>query len=842
MSEMHTRIVFSSEWTKVVFRLSEVSRQISMARRFDLHYLLKLNSEDDNLQSRKDLFKSIENYLREYRSDALQTVYDMEEQRQEDLKLINVATMRWNEYKILSDRIVEMYDADRLWEARLLTSGASFGACLALEDAIDALIKFNREGTDYEENIGAKVYASARKVTSAALILISAFSAVVTIVLSRTIKRSMNELLRVSESVGEGNLDVSATIFAHDDFGTFSVQYNDTIAKIRSLVSEIENQRKEAEEATTAKSRFLASMSHEIRTPMNAIIGMSDLMRTDNLDDTQKSYFEDIKAMSNTLLQIINDILDSSKIEAGKMDIIPTDFSLRKMVSNICSIGQYLATVKSLTFTYDIDDSIPDILFGDEVRIRQILTNIMNNAIKYTPEGWVNIRVERGEREEKAGILFIVADSGMGIKKEDLPSLFEAFRRLDKLKNNAVVGAGLGLSITKKLAEMMEGTISVESEYGKGSVFSVFLPLPEGNANKAAQEEALPVMAEGANVLVVDDNNINIAVARGYLMRHGIEPDAATNGAEALEIVRKKSYDLVFMDHMMPVMDGLESITRIRALGDTYAALPIVVLSANVIPDAVKTFLEAGANDFLAKPLEEKKLNEQLARWLPNEKIRTGEPTERSEALEAENVDLVRELAEIGLDAAKGLFHTGSRKMYLRILHQASDELPDTVDALKSFLIDGNLHDYAIRVHAAKSVFATIGSDDISKAAYKLEMAAKSGDRAACLAETDALCDSMLSFRELFLLTSFAPPKIVQKENIHADELRQMLEALKEACLLGKANEIGGTAEALKGVSLNEQTDARLEVIVRLLMACDYETAAERTDELLSELDELSDS
>jgi CheY-like chemotaxis protein len=325
-------------------------------------------------------------------------------------------------------------------------------------------------------------------------------------------------------------------------------------------------------------------------------------------------------------------------------------------------------------------------------------------------------------------------------------------------------------------------------------------------------------------------------------MLHGIEPDVAVDGMEALKMVQEKSYDLVFMDHMMPVMDGIESITCIRALGGAYTDLPIVVLSANAISDAVKSFFDAGANDFLPKPIEDKRLNEMLARWLPPEKVRMGKLA-KNEAKAAEakggGDELRRELSGIGLDVDQGLRYTSGREAYIRILCQTCDELPGTVDIIKSFLEIGDLHEYGIRVHAMKSVFAMIGSESVSKAAYRLEMAAKSGDAATCHAETEALCDAMLSFRQRFLGTSYGAADSSEKEEIGADALKQTLEVMKEACLLGKVDEINDLMQTLKRATLNEETDARLEEILRLLNSFDYETAAEQITELTSALPQI---
>ncbi|GHV53443.1 hypothetical protein FACS1894216_11450 [Synergistales bacterium] len=333
----------------------------------------------------------------------------------------------------------------------------------------------------------------------------------------------------------------------------------------------IEAESRAVQAASEAKSAFLARMSHEIRTPMNAIIGMTDLIRTDNLDATQTQYFSDIQKMSVFLLQIINDILDFSKIEAGKMELLPANYSIRELYDNICSLARFTISGKPLAFLADIADDVPDALFGDETRVRQIIANIVNNAVKYTHGGSVEMRVSRVSHMGRDWLSVIVKDSGIGIRKEDIPKLFGKFERFDAERNRGIIGTGLGLSITKQLVDMMGGSLSVESEYGRGSSFTVRLPLVEcspGLAGGQPEGGARHVMAApGTKVLVAEDSQINISVALGYLAKHGLKPDTAENGLEAVEMVRANNYDLVFMDHIMPEMNGVEAARFIRSLG-----------------------------------------------------------------------------------------------------------------------------------------------------------------------------------------------------------------------------------------------------------------------------------
>jgi signal transduction histidine kinase/ActR/RegA family two-component response regulator len=399
------------------------------------------------------------------------------------------------------------------------------------------------------------------------------------------------------------------------------------LRKIRQADEEkrkIEIQASAAKAANEAKSNFLALMSHEIRTPMNAILGMSDLIKTDNLDETQQSYLNDIKAMSSSLLQIINDILDFSKIESGMFTINPVHFNLHVLIDLISSLSSFAASQKGLQFHASIAQDVPEFFYGDDIRIRQIVTNIVNNGIKYTKEGSVGLRVERRRKKGKDWLCIKASDTGIGIKKENLEAIFDMFRQVDGKTNRGIAGTGLGLAISRSLAGLMGGDISVESVYGVGSVFTVLLPLVEGNREmKQSDDGGVFAVSKGeVRVLVVDDNDINRKVALAFLKKHNIEADSAASGMEAIDKVKNSCYDLIFMDHMMPEMDGLEATRIIRGLeGEMFKKLPIVALTANAINGATDEFMAAGMDDCLFKPIVAVQLNRILAKWLPQDKL-----------------------------------------------------------------------------------------------------------------------------------------------------------------------------------------------------------------------------
>ncbi|MDR3254428.1 MAG: response regulator [Synergistaceae bacterium] len=481
---------------------------------------------------------------------------------------------------------------------------------------------------------------------------------------------------------------------------------------------ELEVRSRAAQVASEAKSKFLATMSHEIRTPMNAIIGMSDLMRTDNLDATQRSYFDDIRKMSKALLQIINDILDFSKIEAEKLELNPVHFNLLEMCDNICSMSRFMAEGKDLEFRHSFGPNVPCVLYGDDTRVRQVVTNLVNNAIKYTREGYVEFDVEFVVRDKSDYIAFIVKDTGIGIKREDFSRIFGVFERLDADKNRGILGTGLGLSITQKLVNMMGGQIDVESVYGEGSVFTVLIPLDEGAPGlieKQAVIEAF-VTAYDVSVLVVDDNAINLKVALAYLAKHNIKADTAGDGLEAVERASQKAYDLVLMDHMMPLMDGIEATERIRAFqGERFRDVPIVALSANVVLEARELFLRSGMNDFIAKPIDPGALNHVLLKWLPPQKISLKQEGKQTKT------DLSENNAET-LDAHVGLKNsTGDRELYRRLLADFKTDHAEDFKRISGALSAGDISTAHRVAHTLKSTSALIGATRLRTVALSAE-------------------------------------------------------------------------------------------------------------------------
>jgi len=408
------------------------------------------------------------------------------------------------------------------------------------------------------------------------------------------------------------------------------------IIKTGQDLLQTEKNKQEAIAAREAQAKFLANMSHEIRTPINAIIGMNEMILRENEDDTIKDYAHNIQSASNMLLGLINDVLDFSKIESGQLELVEDTYHLGELLQDVVVLMNARAAGKPISTHVDIDPKLPSKYYGDELRIKQILTNIVSNAVKYTKEGSITLKVTYTSLEKDYVLLCIaVSDTGIGIKKEDIPKLFDGFKRLELDKNRNIQGTGLGLNIAKQLVAQMQGSITVESEYGKGSTFAVSIPqkimdkrhlggLKESvseNRKEATVSEKL-FTAPKAKVLIVDDNNMNLSLMKGLLKRTEMQVDLVKSGQESLEITKEKKYDIIFMDHMMPEMDGVEALRLLRAeVTNPNKDAIVIALTANAIAGCREMYLEYGFNDYFAKPIQADKLEELLVKYLPKELV-----------------------------------------------------------------------------------------------------------------------------------------------------------------------------------------------------------------------------
>ena len=539
--------------------------------------------------------------------------------------------------------------------------------------------------------------------------------------------------------------------------------------------------------AGKAKSSFLAQMSHEIRTPINAVLGMNEMILRESEDKTIQEYAGNIQSAGRTLLSLINSILDFSKIEDGKMELVPVKYDVSSMVNDLVNSIAERARNKGLDFIVHVDSALPCVLFGDDVRIRQVIMNLLTNAVKYTEKGKVTLTISGKKAPDKKLLLCVsVRDTGIGIRQEDMKKLFESFARLDEARNRNIEGTGLGMSIVTRLLDLMSSSLQVESEYGKGSDFSFELlqeiideePIGDFTARlkKSADrnEAEAYLFARDASILVVDDNEMNRKVARGLMKRNGIVPDEAASGAEAIEKIAAKAYDLVFLDHMMPNMDGVETLKKLKEKNLIPPGCAVITLTANAVSGARDRYLESGFDDYLSKPIEVAQLERKLAAWLPPEKVTwrtagaSGESTsvkrenestqeeadgimdfeacpEESEGfLEFEpdafgedgadekpvNPDAMKELLEeLGIDVEAALRYCGGDfGFYRELLCDYAKACPEKREELNRCLDSTRWHDFEVNIHALKSTSKTIGATALYEKAQALEKAAEQGD------------------------------------------------------------------------------------------------------------------
>ena len=407
---------------------------------------------------------------------------------------------------------------------------------------------------------------------------------------------------------------------------------------LMATMKELEKARAKADEANRSKSEFLANMSHEIRTPINAVVGMNEMILREADDASIQEYSRNIESAGRGLLSIINDILDFSKIEAGRMELHEAPYKASSLLTDVSVMLSVKAKEKNLEFSVDVDETLPDGLIGDEVRVRQIIVNILNNAIKYTEKGSVRLSVNGVRNGNDCTLIFKVTDTGIGIRKEDIPKVFEKFDRVDMEKNKTIEGTGLGLAIVKKLLTMMNGSIDVESEYGKGSTFTLHIPqkIDSDEAIGNYREKFNSSAAEGtgykelfhapeAEILVVDDTTVNLTVVRALLKKTRIKIDTANNAAQALVKTTQKKYDTILLDNRMPGMDGAEALPIMRTQeGGLNKETPIICLTADAITGARERYLAEGFTDYLTKPIESVALERMLIQYLPKDKITKG--------------------------------------------------------------------------------------------------------------------------------------------------------------------------------------------------------------------------
>ena len=633
---------------------------------------------------------------------------------------------------------------------------------------------------------------------------------------------------------GEDAAGTEATnIIELDSMQTSLQQMLEQMAHVHDLNLKAAQTRVEKEKilaGAQAKNQFFANMSHEIRTPMNAILGIAEiLLHGEPLTEQQRRYVNDIKSSSDELLSTINAILDLSKLEAGKMPLNPTHFNLQAMLDNVVSLISYLADEKGLAFKYEPQGDIPAYLYGDDLRIRQVLLNVLSNAVKFTSEGSVTLRLY----PEEHTLRFTVSDTSVGIKAESLPFLFEPFTQVDPVQHRNTQASGLGLSICKSLLELMGGSISVQSRYGEGSVFTVVIPKVPGDAAEPGQNSAdMDIFYDSATrVLIVDDNEINLHVAAGMLKTlHGINADLASSGAESLVKVRETAYDLIFMDYMMPEMDGVQATARIRAMGQYYEDIPIVALTANAAADAKETMLANKMNDFLSKPIRKDELSRILFAWLPKDKRK--QEFKQSAAFNGrpgpELSEPLQKLAALSIiDVSAGLDAIGGQqKAYEHVLALMRDKIPLITVLLSELMKKEQLRDLAIHVHGLKSSLANIGAFKLSEAAYDLEKAAVSENVAHCRELLPAFVERM---QELYrhLEEALAENSMpAAKARGDAASLKINVQRLSAALMQHDYDNVSAELDSLAGKDYGPEIEAVIARVKKHIDLFEYSAAA----------------
>jgi CheY-like chemotaxis protein/two-component sensor histidine kinase len=543
------------------------------------------------------------------------------------------------------------------------------------------------------------------------------------------------------------------------------------------------------------------------------------------------------------ILNLINDIMDFSRIEAGKLELIPSHFNLKLFIENICSAAKYSAQLKELSFESVTEEGLPEVIYSDEVRMKQVIANILSNAVKYTREGSVKLDIKITAKDDRKMLLFTVTDTGMGMSKDEIRLVFDAFMNPELGRKRGLKGTGLGMAICKKLMDMQKGVIEFISAEGKGTEVKLFFPLMEGDESLVEDTKLKEkIYAKNAKILIVEDNTINVTVALDILAAHDIRPDVAKDGYKALSMVKEKNYDLVFMDQFLPGMDGIETTQRIRELGGKCRTLPIVAMTSNVVHGARDMLIFKGLSDYIPKPVDHNTLNNILIRWLPHDKITSAlgqfNKDENNEIFSGLPVELI-EITEINCNAAlKNV--DGSIEIFMGLLRRFTMQADDYAESLNGYLKDGDFVNYIIVVNGAKSLLYNIGAKACGDMAAKLEKEAGAANEEFCRDLNDRFCEHLkwLSQRVLLALPQQSDTETAESRETAGGlaKLAGLMQDLSFDYSIGDCVSIDKRMAVLKESSFGDEYKETISEIISETGAMEYESAAKLCKKVLNTL------
>lgn len=602
-----------------------------------------------------------------------------------------------------------------------------------------------------------------------------------------------------------------------------------------------------AERANNAKSRFLANMSHEIRTPINTIMGMDEMILREDATGVPKPYFMsitnyalDIRYASESLLGLINDILDISKIESGKMHIVEQEYDVQTLLRGIITMIRIRSNQKDLYFELDIDKELPTRLYGDMGKIKQIILNLLTNAVKYTEQGGFTLTAKAiSTAGDKCSLMFAVKDTGIGVKEEDIPKLFSAFERLDEERNNSIQGTGLGLDISRQFSELLGGSLTCESVYGEGSTFifkvdqKIIDATPIGEFKEIDETKSVGLhvaafTAEDAKILVVDDNSMNLAVVKGFLKPTKVQIDTAESGYACLDMLKENKYDLLLLDHMMPGMDGIETLEKVREFNKE---IPAIALTANYMANGDEFYGSKGFIGYISKPIDANALEKALIDNIPKEKLKEAvSPIIPNESPELPPDKKWLEEVE-GIDAEEGIKNSGGAIGFVFSAQLFYDTIDENAKVIENAYRENDIKLYTIKVHALKSAARIMGAAKLSDLAKSLEDAGNNANLDYIASHNDELLSMYRSYKEkLAALGNKETTDATDKEPISSDDLNSAYQALKEIAEQMDYDSAELVLAQLNDYTLPQEDRDLLDRITSALKAFDWD----KIDELLS--------